>query len=128
MTRYQRAASTVSLLAELSHVFCCGLPILVAVMTTGTQIGLGGFFLSYHGLIHDYERLILIGSGVLLALGLALHYVSYQISCRAVCEHGPCETQKFRVGWIFTIALTLYVANLIFYFASGHGTELPRFD
>lgn len=128
MTIFQRAATTASLLAELSHVFCCGLPIFVAVMSTGSQIGFGGAFLAFHGVIHDYEVQILIASGLLLAFGLGLHYVSHQINCRATgCAHSDCEPKKFRVGWIFTIALVLFGANLAFYFISGHGFEPPRF-
>ena len=129
MTRFQRAATTASLLAELSHVFCCGLPILVAVLSAGSQIGFGGAFLAFHGLIHDYEVVILAASGALLAFGLSLHYVSYQIDCRSTgCAHGDCEPKKFRVGWIFTIAVGIYAANLAFYVIAGHGIEPLRFS
>ena len=128
MTRIQSAAGAVSLLAELSHIFCCGLPIFVAVMSAGSQIGLGGGFIAFHGLIHNYEVMILIGSGLLLALGLALHYVSYRINCRTTgCAHDDCEPVKFRVGWIFAIALVLYGANIAFFILSGHGSAPPRF-
>ena len=128
MTRIQSTAAAVSLLAELSHIFCCGLPVLVAVLSVGSQIGLGGGFLAFHALVHNYEVMILAGSGLLLALGLALHYVSFRINCRATgCAHDDCEPVKFRVGWIFAIALVLYCANIAFFVLSGHGAEPPRF-
>ncbi len=98
-------------------------------MSAGSQIGFGGAFLVFHKFIHDYELYILIGSGLLLAFGFALHFFSYWMDCRANgCMHSDCSPKKFRVGWIFTIALALYAANLAFYFISGHGFEPPRFD
>ena len=128
MTKIQSTAAAVSLVAELSHIFCCGLPIIVAVLSVGSQVGLGGAFLAIHAVMHNYEIMILAGSGLLLAMGLALHYVSYYINCRAAgCAHDDCEPVKFRVGWIFAIALVLYSANIAFFFLSGHGTEPPRF-
>ena len=131
MTKFQKAATTVSLLAELSHIFCCGLPIVIAVMSAGSQVGLGGGFLAFHTLIHDYEYQILVGSGLLLAVGLLLHYVSYQIDCRTTgCGHvhDDCGPKKFRVGWIFSIAIALYAANLTFYVLSGHGAAPISFS
>jgi hypothetical protein len=130
MTKFKSAATTVSLLAELSHIFCCGLPIFVAVLSAGSQIGVGGLA-AFHGVMHDYERLILAGSGALLTLGLVLHYISYQIDCRTIAcgdAHGDCAPKKFRVGWIFSVAVVLYAANLAFYFLSGHGAEPHRFS
>lgn len=129
MINFQRVATTASLMAELSHIFCCGLPIFVAIMSAGSQIGLGGGFLVFHAIIHDYEIPILIGSGMLLAVGLLLHYISFRINCRTVgCAHSDCEPVKFRVGWIFTIAIALYALNLALYIYSGHGVEPPRFN
>ncbi len=128
MARLKSTATAVSLLAELSHVFCCGLPIFVAVMSAGSQVGFGGAFLIFHSLIHAYEVQILVGSGLLLAVGLGLHYFSFWLDCRRTgCSHDDCEPKKFGVGWIFTIALMLYGANLAFYVISGHGYEPPRF-
>ncbi len=131
MAKFKSVATAASLIAELSHIFCCGLPIFVAVLSAGSQIGLGGGFVVFHELMHDYERLILIGSGMLLVIGLLLHYVSHQIDCRTTgCHgaHGDCAPKKFRVGWIFTIAVALYAANLAFYVLSGHGVEPYRFS
>lgn len=129
MDRLKSTATTVSLLAELSHIFCCGLPIFIAVMSAGSQVGFGGAFFVFHRFIHDFELQMLVGSGLLLAFGFSLHYFSYWMDCRSTgCTHGACEPKKFQVGWIFTIALLIYVANISFYFLSGHGALPPRFD
>ncbi|MGI9521925.1 MAG: hypothetical protein ACR2PG_09790 [Hyphomicrobiaceae bacterium] len=129
MAELKRTATTVSLLAELSHIFCCGLPILVAVFSAGSQIGLGGAFFVFHRFIHDYELQILFASGLLLAIGFGLHLFSYWVTCRETGPgHDHRKPKRFRIGWIFTIALILYVANLAFYFISGHGYEPPRFS
>ena len=124
--KLQSISTGALLFAELSHVFCCGLPIFIAVMSAGSQVGFGGVFATFHDLIHNYEHVILIASGLLLALGLGLHYISFQINCRTVgCKsvHSDCTPQKFRSGWIYTIALALYAVNLAFYILSGHGAH-----
>ena len=127
MNRLKRTTTAVSLLAELSHIFCCGLPVFFAVMSAGSQIGIGGAFLAFHSLMHDYERMILIGSGVFLALGLGLHFLSFLIDHRANVGNVG-NTEPFRMGWILALALVLYAANIAFYFVSGHGYEPPRFN
>jgi len=128
--KVQQISTTAIMLAEFSHIACCGLPIFVAIMSAGSQVGLGGAFTLFHEHIHHYELVILAGSGLLLALGLGLHYASYQINCRTTgCEgsHGDCAPKKFRVGWVFTIALVLYAVNLTVYIFSGHGVHHERF-
>jgi len=129
MISVKKTAAAFSIVAELAHIFCCGLPVLVAVLSAGGQLGLGGIFLTYHGQIHAYEVHILVGSGILLAIGLALHFISHRIDCRSTDgNHGDCRSKKFRVGGIFSIALLLFVANIVFYFVSGHWNEPPRFN
>ena len=124
-----RATAAAVVIAELSHVFCCGLPIVVAVMSTGSQIGMGGAFLAFHALVHDYEKAILAASGAMLGVGFLLHYVSFHLDCRATeCSQSDCAPQRFRVGWIFIIAVALYAGNLAFYFISGHGSVPPPFE
>ncbi len=98
-------------------------------MSAGSQIGFGGAFVMFHSFIHDYELHILIGSGALLAFGFGLHVFSHWMACRSSDHsHATSEPKRFRIGWIFTIALILYIANLSFYFISGHGYTPPRFD
>ncbi|MGI9406469.1 MAG: hypothetical protein ACR2O4_08870, partial [Hyphomicrobiaceae bacterium] len=97
--KLDRTASTVSLAAELSHVFCCGLPMLVAILSAGAQLGLGSGVLFVHDVMHAYEASILAGSGLLLIAGLILQYVSFRIDCRTTgCVHGDCEPKKMKVS------------------------------
>jgi len=129
MISFKKTAAAFSVVAELAHIFCCGLPVLIAVMSAGGQLGLGGIFLTYHGRIHEYEIHILVGSGLLLAIGLALHFISHRIDCQSADRgHEDCRSTKFRVGGIFSIALILFVANVVFYLVSGHWNEPPRFN
>ena len=124
--KVQRITTTAVVVAELSHILCCGLPIFVAVLSAATQVGVGGGFAAFHELIHDHEFELLMGSGALLLFGLIVHYVSHQLNCRTTgCEsvHGDCAPKKYRVGWIFMIAVVLYIANLTFYILSGHASH-----
>ncbi|MGI9404846.1 MAG: hypothetical protein ACR2O4_00625 [Hyphomicrobiaceae bacterium] len=120
--KLDRTASAVSLAAELSHVFCCGLPMLVAILSAGAQIGFGSGFLLIHDVMHVWEVQILAGSGLLLIAGLILQYVSFRIDCRTTgCTHGDCEPRKMKVSGIFKIAVLMFAANVAFYILSGHG-------
>ncbi len=122
MSKLQRTATFFSLVAELSHIFCCGIPMLVAVLSTIMQIGLGGSFLFLHDLLHNYEIPIFIGSGLMLLLGLGLHYLSFYLDCRSTgCEHADCTPKKFRVGRVFIFAATLFAVNLTFFLLAHYG-------
>ncbi len=116
-------------MAELSHVFCCGLPMLAAIMSAGSQVGLSGSFVAFHHFTHAYEVPILIGSGLLLLTAFLLQVISYRVECnQAICQHGDCTPRKFRVSWIFVVALALFVVNVSVFYWSGHGVVAPRFN
>ena len=121
--RFQKVATTTTLLAELSHVCCCGLPIFVAVVSAGSQIGLVGGFATVHAWMHVYEVPLLVGSGSMLIFGASLQYLSFRLDCRSTgCAHDDCRPKKFRVSWILGVAIALYAVNIVFYFLSGHGS------
>lgn len=93
----------------------------MAVFSTGMQLGMGGGILIVHDVMHDYEIPIFIGSGILLLVGLSLHYLSFQLDCRRTgCFHEDCTPKKFKVGRVFLFAAFLYVANLTFFFLTHY--------
>jgi hypothetical protein len=118
---FNRAATGLSVMAELTHVFCCGIPLTVAALSLGT---VGGAFTSlhaFHDVMHIYEVRILLGSGLILALSGALQYLSFRLDCRQTgCHHGDCSPKKFRASLLFKLATLAYGLNLLLFMLLDH--------
>ncbi|MFZ2619787.1 MAG: hypothetical protein WAX89_02845 [Alphaproteobacteria bacterium] len=112
----QRLTTAAVILAELSHVFCCGIPILAAALSMWTQLGMGAGFLAFHDAMHAYEVPVLIFSGCMIALSALLQFASHKVHCQTACHHGDCTPKKFQASKMFWVALALYGANLAVYF------------
>lgn len=120
MSRFHRHLSVAVLLSEFSHVFCCVLPTLFTVLSFAVNLGLitvmPGFLLEIHESIHHYEAAIIIGSGLMLALGWFAHLSSRKVDCHDDgCCHPPCTPQKGMNAGILLAATVLFVMNLAIY-------------
>ena len=122
MQRIQTVINWFCLTSEISHFFCCGLPIIFSILSLLSTAGLTAAMPSglehIHHLTHDYEVPMIIGSAVILAMGWGLHYIAYLIDCRTTgCVHVPCAPKKKRSGKVLIIATMLFSFNLIAYFS-----------
>lgn len=125
MQSIQTVINWFCLTTEISHFFCCGLPILFSILSLLSSAGLVATMPAglehIHHLTHDYEVSIIMISGVILAMGWGLHYIAYRIDCRTTgCAHAPCAPKKRRSGKVLMIATILFALNLIGYFALHH--------
>lgn len=126
MDRFQKNIGWTILLSQMTHVFCCGIPIFFSVLSFLSGFGLlGGGFSSvnaFHDVMHHWEMPLLVGSGVLLLFGWGLHAYSYRLDCRAAtsCSHEPCTPKKRKSGIILTGATLLFVANVAMFFFLDH--------
>jgi len=122
MSRIQNTINWMSLTAQLSHFFCCGIPILVSLFSLAANIGLLasmpiGLEMA-HDVMHDYEVPLIIMSATILFAGWGLHFVADRIDClKTGCAHEPCGAKKKRSSKILMIATALFVVNLVSYFA-----------
>lgn len=113
--------------SETSHVFCCVLPTVVSLASLLSGLGLVSALpagvLSFHDFMHRWEIPLIIFSGVVLALGWALHIISVRIDCHdSGCGHEPCAPKKRRTTGILKIATALFAVNTSVYFAfHAHG-------
>lgn len=121
MQKIQKFVYWACVSSEISHIFCCGLPILFSLLSLLSGLGViiampaGLDFL--HEALHDYEIPMIITSGCIIVLGWALHYVAYRIDCRSTgCGHGPCAPKKRNSGRVLIIATALFVMNVSIYF------------
>lgn len=105
------------LLSQLSHIFCCGLPVVVAVLSLISGAGLlgalPGVVEHYHEILHDWEEPILVFSGAMLALGWGLDIQARKVDCHDTgCEHPPCAPVKTKAHIILKLATVLFFVNL----------------
>ena len=121
MQRFQSFIYWVCVTSEISHFFCCGLPVLFSILSLLSGLGLvaampAGVY-AIHEAMHGFEVPMIITSGFIIVLGWALHYIAYRLDCRSTgCAHGPCAPKKKRSGKVLFIATALFAFNVIGYF------------
>jgi hypothetical protein len=125
MQRLQSIIYWVCITSEISHFFCCGLPIVFSILSLLSGLGLSvamPFGLeSLHHITHTYEVPMIMMAGLLLCLGWGLQYIAYRIDCRSTgCVHVPCTPKKKRSGRVLIIATVLFVLNVTGYIVLHH--------
>jgi hypothetical protein len=125
MQRIQRFIDWASVLSQISHIFCCGLPVLFSVLSLLSSLGflvvMPSGLMSIHDIMHDYEMPMMITAGVIVLFGWVLHYISWRIDClKTGCEHEPCGTKKKRSSKLLAFATFLFLVNLSGYLYLGH--------
>lgn len=109
----------------LSHIFCCGLPTVVSILSLISGLG---FVVSMpfalerlHEFLHQYELHIMVFSGFMVVLGWVLHEFSRRMDCHDTgCHHPPCDTKKNRSTKVLIFASALFCINLVIYFGFSH--------
>lgn len=120
MQRLQKSIMAAVIASEVSHVFCCVLPVLFSVLSLLAGLGMVSampqIFVDLHQMIHAYEVPMITLSAVVLGFGWLLYYVSRKLDCHDTgCGHGPCEPRKQNAHVILKIATVLFVINLSIY-------------
>lgn len=109
--------------SEISHLFCCVLPTLAAVLSLAVGVGiLPTAFTQLHDFIHGYEVPVIIFSAVMLGLGWWAYLLAKRTDCHALGhdEHA-CHKTTDRSKLFLWMGTALFVINLII-FLSLHST------
>lgn len=117
MQRFSKFATHMSLLAALSHVFCCGLPMLAAILSLGATAGSTIGLSSMHETLHEWEAEILMFSGAMLSLSGVSLWISRRVDCRSegACCHEPCAPKKDLSFRLFIVASVIFTVNFALY-------------
>ncbi len=122
MQNFNRYVPFISVASEITHLFCCGLPMIFSLLSLLTSLGLMASMpasLDYlHEAMHNYEIPVIIFSGILILFGWVLHSIAQKMDCRkeGSCSHEPCAPKKKRSSKILLIATCLFIFNLTAYF------------
>ncbi|MGB1077074.1 MAG: hypothetical protein ACPG05_02110 [Bdellovibrionales bacterium] len=114
------------MLSQLTHVFCCGLPVVFSVLSLLSGFGLLGMMPEsteiVHEILHSWEMPILLGSGGVLALGWLLHAYARRLDCTKMssCSHEPCAPKKRKSSYIMIGATVLFAINLFVFVVLEH--------
>lgn len=101
----------------MGHMLCCGLPLLVGVLSllsgAGVLSSVAPGLEWLHGRMHDFEMHLIGFSAVMLALGWFLYFYSRRHDCHDTgCHHPPCDTRKGSAAVILWIATIIFLGNL----------------
>ena len=117
----EKVSTTVAVLSALSHIFCCGLPLVATLFGVGAAAGALTTQTVFETFFHEYENIIMGFSALMLVLGGVSQYVSWRIDCRKQgCEHPPCSPRK-------KLSFKLYVGScVVFAMALAAFLALPH--
>ncbi len=125
MNRLQSVISWVVLTSEVSHLFCCGIPVVFSLLSllsgVGVIVAMPLGLHQLHEVMHHYEQPILIASGCIVAFGWVLNAVANKIDCRNTgCAHEPCASKKKRSTKILIVATIIFIINIMIYLLFHH--------
>lgn len=116
----RRTTSIVSMLSILPHIFCCGIPAVMAIISLGTTVGLAGVLATnpFYRFVDQYhEILITIAISSVVISGI-LNFVAWRIDCHTAashCHHGDCTPKKRSSFKIFLFSLALLSLDLAWF-------------
>jgi hypothetical protein len=126
--RRQSAIVWAVIVSEISHIFCCVLPTIFTVMSLMTNLGMIStmpvWFAGIHTVMHAWEFPIVVASGLTLAIGWVLHYLSLKEPCEtAGCTkpHVPCAPRKNKMKIFLIVATVLFAVNVFVFLVIHRG-------
>ena len=123
-----RMTALAGILALSSHIFCCGLPLVFAIASLLTSVGV----FSLEGLIpswyHEFEIAMMVFSGAMLLLTAVIHLISWRMDCikDAGCSHSDCTPKKKRSNLLLYIATIAFLVNIFVFTFGKHNHEVVQ--
>lgn len=132
--KIHHVVSWVALASVIGHVFCCGIPLALGILSL--IAGLGTFSAVFPGLdaahaaLRDVEIPMLLFSLSMVMLGWGLQFHASKVDCHDTgCEHPPCNPRKTRTTRLLWLATFLFFANFaMLVFAHDHAEPLSGHD
>ncbi len=104
------------------HLFCCGIPLVMSVLSLAASTGLILPEIVESDTLHHYEEYLVIFSGTLLVLTGVLQWIAARYNCvdDGDCSHEPCDRKKITARQIYAVSCGLFLINLFLLFSHAH--------
>jgi hypothetical protein len=116
----RRTTSIVSVLSILPHIFCCGIPATMAIISLGTTVGLAGVLATnpFYQFVDQYHEILITIAILSVIISGTLNFIAYRIDCHEAashCHHGDCAPKKRSSAKIFLFSLALLTLDLAWF-------------
>ena len=134
----RRTTSIVSVLSILPHIFCCGIPAVMAIISLGTTVGLAGVLASnpFYQFVDQYHEILITLAITSVIISGILNFIAYRIDCHTAgaeggthrstehrecvgvhkeCTHDNCIKSKRSSSKIFLFSLALLALDLAWF-------------
>ncbi len=107
-----------------AHLFCCGIPAIVAIVSLISTVSLSGTALMLQ--IKDFSETIHLAafafSTLMVIIALGTFFLSRKQNCveDGHCAHEPCAPKKTKNWRLMSISLALYAINVIVFLYLDH--------
>jgi ABC-type enterochelin transport system permease subunit len=116
-TTIRKGTTVISVLSILPHIFCCGIPAVMAIISLGTTVGLAGVLATnpFYKFVDQYHEILIAAAITSVVISGILNFVAYRIDCHTAashCHHGDCAPKKRSSFKIFLFSLALLCLDL----------------
>jgi hypothetical protein len=116
----RQTTSIISVLSILPHIFCCGVPAVMAIISLGTTAGLAGVLATnpFYQFVDAYHEILITIAISSVVLSGILNFVAWRIDCHTAashCHHGDCTPKKRSSAKVFYFSLALLCLDLAWF-------------
>lgn len=129
-TKVRKSTFLISTLSILPHIFCCGIPAIMALISLGTTVGLAGVLATnpLYKLVDNYHEILISIAVTSVILSGILNFIAYRIDCRnaarVTCKHPSCQPKKNNSFKIFFLSCALLSLDLAWFATEKFGLGL----
>ncbi|HCR85970.1 MAG TPA: hypothetical protein DIV86_04765 [Alphaproteobacteria bacterium] len=116
----RKTTLAISLLSILPHLLCCGIPVVLALISLGTTVGLATALATnplYNFVDHYHTQLLFVAVIGVVTSGF-FNLIAYRMDCKAMsdlCTHDSCAPKKTKSFKIFFISLILLFVDIAWF-------------
>lgn len=120
-TKLRQKTFWISIFSVLPHIFCCGIPAMVALISLGTTVGLAGALAAnpLYNFVDTYHEILITVAVLAVVLSGFANFIAWRIDCRnaahSTCAHDSCAPKKNSSLKIFVISCVLLVLDLAWF-------------
>lgn len=125
----RKSTAVVSALSMLPHIFCCGIPAVMALISLGTTVGLAGVLATnpFYQFVDAYHTVLITLAVTTVVISGVLNLIAYRIDCHTAsshCHHGDCTPKKKTGFKLFFLSCGLLCLDLAWFATEKFGLGL----